>query len=62
MWINGERKGVAVRPGMTDDYTGQPIPRLQGPLRWAVDVEVASVEIDGPLPPPARHGLWTTSG
>ena len=40
VWINGERKGVMVRPGMTDRPTqwGQPIRRLEGPLRWAVDM------------------------
>ena len=52
VWINGERKGVMVRPGMTDSH-GQPVGRLEGPLRWAVDLSRASVSIDGPLPPPA---------
>ena len=67
VWINGERKGVMARPGMTD-YGGQPVGRLEGPLRWAVDLEVdhewglipgnestgeASAAIEGPLPPPA---------
>ncbi len=53
VYVNGERKGVMVRPGMTDN--GQkPVGRLEGPLRWAVDVfEGSSVEIDGSLPPPA---------
>ena len=52
VWVNGERKGVMVRPGMTD-YYGQPVGRLEGPLRWAVDVCSASVAIAaGPLPPP----------
>ena len=31
VWVNGERKGVMVRPGMTDN-SGQPVPRLEGPL------------------------------
>ena len=53
VWINGERKGVMVRPGMTDDEDGEPVARLEGPLRWAVDVETASVLVAGPLPPPA---------
>ena len=44
VWVNGERKGVAVRPGMTDNQ-GQPVPRLEGPLRWAVDLNIASVAI-----------------
>ena len=35
VWINGERKGVMVRPGMTDVY-GCQVARLEGPLRWAV--------------------------
>ena len=52
VWVNGERKGVMVRPGMTD-RDGQPVGRLEGPLRWAVDVQRASVAIAGPLPPPA---------
>ena len=63
VWVNGERKGVMVRPGMTDRPTqwGQPIRRLEGPLRWAVDLwggtptehSTSSVAIAGPLPPPA---------
>ena len=51
VWVNGERKGVMVRPGMTDN-DGQPVGRLEGPLRWAVDLNNASVAIAGPLPPP----------
>ena len=31
---------------------GRAVPRLEGPLRWAVDVWSASVGIDGPLPLP----------
>ena len=61
VWVNGERKGVMVRPGMADDH-GRPVGRLEGPLRWAVDLldlqspdldSNASVAIAGPLPPPA---------
>ena len=53
VWVNGERKGVMVRPGMTNMY-GQPVGRLEGPLRWAVDLGYeASVAIAGPSPPPA---------
>ena len=51
VWVNGERKGVMVRPGMTDD-DGETVARLEGPLRWAVDMYKASVSIAGPLPPP----------
>ena len=51
VWVNGERKGVAVRPGMTDNVR-QPVGRLEGPLRWAVDLAGVSVAIAGPLPPP----------
>ena len=52
VWVNGERKGVMVRPGMTNRQ-GQLVGRLEGPLRWAVDVSHgASVAIAGPLPPP----------
>ena len=39
-----------VRPGMTNE-DGDPVARLEGPLRWAVDLDCA-VKIDGPLPPP----------
>ena len=53
VWVNGERKGVMVRPGMTDRQ-GRPVGRLEGPLRWAVGLVGASVAIDGPLPPPAE--------
>ena len=58
VWVNGERKGVMARPGMTFDapdypYHGTPVGRLEGPLRWAVDFNNALVEVDGPLPPPA---------
>ena len=52
VWVNGERKGVMARPGMTDRH-GQPVRRLEGPLRWAVDLHEASVAIAGPLPLPA---------
>ena len=52
VWVNGERKGVMARPGMTD-YEGEPVGRLEGPLRWAVDLASVSVAIAGPLPPPA---------
>ena len=53
VWVNGERKGVMVRPGMTT-RNGEPVGRLEGPLRWAVDLAAgASVAIAGPLPPPA---------
>ena len=51
VWVNGERKGVMVRPGMTTD-DGEPVARLEGPLRWAVDLCDASVAIAGPLLPP----------
>ena len=51
VWVNGERKGVMVRPGMTN-LSGEPVGRLEGPLRWAADVCSASVAISGPLPPP----------
>ncbi len=52
VWVNGERKGVMARPGMTD-RDGQPVGRLEGPLRWAVDLRNTSVAIGGPLPLPA---------
>ena len=41
-----------VRPGMTFG-DGRPVGRLEGPLRWAVDVGIdASVAVGGPLPLP----------
>ena len=51
VWVNGERKGVMARPGMTNNL-GWPVGRLEGPLRWAVDLSDASVAIGGPLPLP----------
>ena len=56
VWVNGERKGVMARPGMTDRH-GRPVARLEGPLRWAVEMASTStrpwsVTIGGPLPPP----------
>ena len=50
VWVNGQRKGVMVRPGMSDG--GQPVARLEGPLRWGVELVGASVAIAGPLQPP----------
>ena len=52
VWLNGERKGVMARPGMTNNR-GQPVGRLEGPLRWVADPDELSVAIAGPLPPPA---------
>ena len=52
VWVNGERKGVMVRPSMTDRQ-GEPVARLEGPLRWAVDLRSSTVAIAGPLPPPS---------
>ena len=52
VWVNGERKGVMARPGMIDD-DGEPVARLEGPLRWAVSLSYRhAVAIAGPLPPP----------
>ncbi len=43
----------SLRPGMTDRYGDPVVGRLEGPLRWAVDLAAnASVAIEGPLPPP----------
>ena len=55
VWINGERKGVMVRPGMRRGLTrsGDPVARLEGPLRWAVDLCRSSVSVDGSWQPPA---------
>ena len=51
VWVNGERKGVMARPGMTSVH-GRPVGRLEGPLRWAVDLYSASVSVEGLLPAP----------
>ena len=59
VWVNGEWKGVMVRPGMTDEQ-GEPVGRLEGPLCWAVDLQRASVAIAGPLPPPGRAAAAST--
>ena len=57
VWVNGERKGVMVRPGMTD-VDGEPVGRLEGPLRWVVALGPnAPGEIAAAVPPPARAGL-----
>ena len=41
---------------MTNEF-GDPVARLEGPLRWAVDLnrvtDGSSAAIAGPLPPPA---------
>ena len=59
VWVNGERKGVMARPGMTN-FRGVPVARLEGPLRWVVDFgtrtmqdATGSVAIGAPSPPPA---------
>ena len=41
-----------VRPGMANEHD-EPAGRLEGPLRWAVDLSNASVTVAEPLPPPA---------
>ena len=52
VWVNGERKDVMARPGMTN-RRGEQVGQLAGPLRWAVDLSSeASVATAGPLPPP----------
>ena len=51
VWVNGERKGVMVEPGMPVCH-GQPVGRLEGPLRWAMDLNRTSVAVAGPMPPP----------
>ena len=64
VYVNGERKGVMVRPGMIGHYDADhpsrsgPIARLQGPVYWVADLvgggEI-SVAIDGSLPLPAHE-------
>ena len=53
VYVNGERKGVMVRPGMANNF-GEPVARLEGPLRWGVELYDNSVVIAGPLPPPPQ--------
>ena len=51
VWVNGERIGVMVHPGTTNEL-GQPVGRLEGPLRWAVELSCnSSVRIK---PPPVE--------
>ena len=47
VWLNGGRKGVAVGPGPMANMLGRQHAsgRLEGPLRWAVDLNIASVAI-----------------
>ena len=61
MWLNGERRGVMVQPGMKTQK-GKPVAPLVGPLRWAVDLYGASVRIDGPKPPPKPPLAFTHYG
>ena len=54
LWVNGEQKGVMVRPGTSSRYPwGPAAARLEGPLRWVVDLSNTTVAVDGPLPLPA---------
>ena len=61
VWVNGERKGVMVRPGMVSRHCSefpQKVARLDSldSLRWVVVLSCAdgdSVAIGGPLPLPA---------
>ena len=72
VYVNGERKGVMVRRGMTstnmwagalpeiDNVPGaritKEVARLDGPLRWAVDMySGVLISIDGPLPLPEEQ-------
>ena len=58
VYVNGERKGVMVQPPVLDEYgrvrpSRRPTDRLEGPLRWAVDLDpCGSVAIDGTQAPP----------
>ena len=49
MYLNGELKGVMVKPG--DGFAP-----LKGPLRWAADMQNVSVTVRAkPLPEPERR-------
>ncbi len=57
VFVNGDRRGFLAQPGMTMDapssaHHGREVARLEGPLRWAADID-AQVSINGPLPPPS---------
>ena len=53
VYVNGARMGDMVQPDMmVPPHPGHRVRTLEPPLRWAVDLEHASVEIGGPLPPP----------
>ena len=49
VWVNGERKGVMVRPGRTTGR-GRPRARLEGPLRWVVEMNGAVAIAHGQPP------------
>ncbi len=62
VWINGEKKGIAVQPGMSyckrdrvnrSEIVAKVHP-LHGPLRWAMELgRDYSVAVDKPTSPPA---------
>ena len=53
VYVNGARKGDMVQPDMlVPPPPGIRVRTPEPPLRWAVGLEHASVEIGGPLPPP----------
>ena len=58
MYLNGERRGLMVQPGMvmTRGYRSpvrKPVPSLGRSLRWSVELGYGStVRVNGPLPPP----------
>ena len=58
VWVNDKLRGLLVGPDSAmpsgRDGGAEPVAPLQGPLRWAVDVWGASVQIDGPHPPPTQ--------
>ena len=53
VWINGERKGVMVQPGMSVEPGTVPMAHLEGPFRWVMTLRNASGSIEGPLALPA---------
>ena len=64
VYLNGERRGLMVQPGMTmacrhvggyrDATVRKPVPSLGRSLRWSVELGYGStVRVNGPLPPPS---------
>ena len=49
VYVNGKRKGLMVQPSMTS-FLGDPVARLEGPLRWAAEMDGAVAIAHGQPP------------